>query len=61
MATLWRPEPEMWDTLREAVPGILADQREDGRFGTDALDLSGPASDLPPVRRLEPREQSLVS
>ena len=34
MANSWRPEPEMWDALREAVPGILADQREDGRFGT---------------------------
>lgn len=34
MAAIWTPEPEIWDALREAVPGILADQREDGRFGT---------------------------
>ena len=34
MADLWKPEPEMWDALLDAVPGILADQRKDGRFGT---------------------------
>ena len=34
MATYWRPEPELRDVLMDAVPRILADQREDGRFGT---------------------------
>ena len=34
MGNVWKPEPEMRDVLLDAVPGILADQREDGRFGT---------------------------
>lgn len=33
MGNVWKPEPEMRDVLLDAVPGILADQREDGRFG----------------------------
>ena len=35
MANLWKIEPEMSEALLDAVTGILADQRKDGRFGTE--------------------------
>ena len=31
----WKPEPELWKALYDAVPEILDSQREDGRFGTE--------------------------
>ena len=31
----WKPEPELRQTLFDAVPEILESQRADGRFGTE--------------------------
>ena len=35
MAEVWNPEPELLESLDAAVPGILASQKENGRFGTE--------------------------
>ena len=33
--SVWRPEPELMQSLDRAIPGILASQRENGQFGSE--------------------------
>ncbi|MDA0745957.1 MAG: hypothetical protein O2954_05520 [bacterium] len=35
MATAWKPEPELLNSLDSAIPDILASQKENGQFGTE--------------------------
>jgi len=35
MEKVWRPEPQLFESLISAVPGILSSQKENGQFGTE--------------------------